>query len=295
MMLYKKAFAATLIAIGILVSTTALGADAFDPNPNPTTTTTIVPGSIQLIVPFAGTGGRFPSSPGDSPGDYIRLVFMYSIGLAALLAIAQLVFGAVQYTASAGFPALQEASKDRMKSAVTGLILLLGAITILLTFYRPGQRDIITIDPIVSSSGNSKRTEADEKYRATAEYQARFDGVMYDMREIWKDKWVSPNPVFGNSFLDPENLILFQHLVKKLQDIEDSPSYNWATNAAGRAGYLAARRKLFHEGIMNPDGTIYNAGKWNEAKTPGLYNAYRLALRPRSWAKLEKTDAPPPK
>jgi len=219
---------------------------------------------------------------------------MYSIGLAALLAIAQLVFGAVQYTASAGFPALQEASKDRMKSAVIGLILLLGAITILLTFYRPGQRDIITIDPIVSSSGNSKRTEADEKYRATAEYQARFDGVMYEMRETWDDEWIPASPVPGTA-PDPENLILVQHLVKKLQDIEDSPSYNWATNAAGRAGYLAARRKLFHEGIMNPDGTIYNAGKWNEAKTPGLYNAYRLALRSRSWAKLEKTDAPPPK
>lgn len=91
---------------------------------------------IPLLVPIPGGASTTPT-----PIEYLRSIFLYGIGLATLLALAQLTFGAVQYTASAGFPALQETAKSRMQSAVVGLLLLIGAITILTMFYRPGQRD----------------------------------------------------------------------------------------------------------------------------------------------------------
>jgi len=45
--------------------------------------------------------------------------------------MAQLIFGAVQYTTSAGAPSLQEDAKGRMRSAIIGLALLLISIAIL--------------------------------------------------------------------------------------------------------------------------------------------------------------------
>lgn len=88
------------------------------------------PTSTPLIAPL-------PSGPTVVPLDdlngYVNAIFTYGIGLAALLAMAQLVFGAVQYTTSAGAPSLQEDAKSRMRGAIIGLILLILSVTILAT------------------------------------------------------------------------------------------------------------------------------------------------------------------
>jgi hypothetical protein len=103
-----------ILASGLLLGTFALvhAADA--------TTGT------ELIVPI---GGKTVSGP----AEYIKRIFIYLIGFAALIAVFQLIFGAVEYTASAGIPALQESAKGRMRSAVIGLALLILSATILVT------------------------------------------------------------------------------------------------------------------------------------------------------------------
>lgn len=75
-----------------------------------------------LIAPIPNT-----PNAGQSLKTYLTAVFKYGLGLAALIALAQLVFGAVQYTTSAGAPSLQEDAKSRMRSAIVGVILLIGA------------------------------------------------------------------------------------------------------------------------------------------------------------------------
>lgn len=82
--------------------------------------------AVDLIVPLPGTG----SSIAD-PGAYIRNIFVFSIGLAGLLAMAEIVFGAVQYTISAGNPSQQGDAKDRILNAIYGLLLLLSSFIIL--------------------------------------------------------------------------------------------------------------------------------------------------------------------
>lgn len=84
-----------------------------------------------LITPLPGVD----SVPTGDTGlaNYINAIFTYGIGLAALIAMAQLIFGAVQYTASAGAPSLQEDAKGRMRGAIIGLVLLILSTTILLT------------------------------------------------------------------------------------------------------------------------------------------------------------------
>ncbi len=76
------------------------------------------------------------SIPAKTPGVYLTALFQYGIGLAALIALAQLVLGAVQYTASAGAPSLREDAKGRMRGAIIGLILLLISATIMLTLNK---------------------------------------------------------------------------------------------------------------------------------------------------------------
>lgn len=134
---------------GISFSSFALATAPLDPS---RVSDPIKTGAVDLIVPIPGGDTKVPSDP----AAYLKLIFLYGIGLAALLAFAQLAFGAVQYTASAGFPALQESSKSRMRDAVIGLILLISAVSILLMVYRPGQRELESLPSALTGDARTK-------------------------------------------------------------------------------------------------------------------------------------------
>ena len=74
---------------------------------------------IKLIVPIGGTESVV------QPGEYISKVYIWSIGIAALLAMLMLVVGGIQYTLSAGSVFTREEAMGRMKNAVFGLIILI--------------------------------------------------------------------------------------------------------------------------------------------------------------------------
>lgn len=95
-----------------------------------------VSSSIPLIVPIPGQGNTTFSQTTEEPIDYLRAVYFWLIGFGALAALFMIVFGSVQYIASAGFPSLQSSAKQRILYAITGLIILLGATTLLTTFNR---------------------------------------------------------------------------------------------------------------------------------------------------------------
>lgn len=86
--------------------------------------------AVELTVPLPGTD-KDVTDP--DPAVYVRNLYTFGIGLAALFAMAQIVFGGVQYTVSAGNPSLQGDAKDRILNAIYGLILLLSAFLILQT------------------------------------------------------------------------------------------------------------------------------------------------------------------
>jgi 4-amino-4-deoxy-L-arabinose transferase-like glycosyltransferase len=64
---------------------------------------------------------------------YIRSFYLTALGLAGLLAMANIVIGALLYTLSAGSIAKREDAKDRITQAIVGLILLFGAFIVLRT------------------------------------------------------------------------------------------------------------------------------------------------------------------
>lgn len=91
---------------------------------------------IKLIVPIPVTGGVQEDAP-SNPGDYVKVIYQWAIGIAALLAMGELVLGGVQYVLAAGNPSLKHSADERMKSAVFGLIILL-TIVIILVAINPG-------------------------------------------------------------------------------------------------------------------------------------------------------------
>lgn len=96
-----------------------------------------------LIVPFGGLTSR------DTPiGDYLNAVYRWSIGLAALLAVFQIAYGGVLYILSAGSIYSQEEATGKMKSAITGLLLLL-SITLILNVINP---NLTFVNPDVTAT-----------------------------------------------------------------------------------------------------------------------------------------------
>lgn len=119
--------------------------------------------STQLITGIGGDSGGKVSDI----GRYILNIYKWGIGLAALAALAFLVFGSIEKILSAGNIASAERANERMSAAIYGLILLLAAVTILYTI-NSKITDISTpnIDKIIAGPTNEEVQTADQ-----AEYE----------------------------------------------------------------------------------------------------------------------------
>ena len=111
--------------------------------------------TLGLLVVFSGVGlGASESIPlfvkigsvtdtSGGPGEYLNAFYIWSIGVAAALAMLMIVIGGVQYTLSAGSIGSKDAAKKRITSAVLGLLILL-SITLILTTINP---KLLRLDP----------------------------------------------------------------------------------------------------------------------------------------------------
>lgn len=97
---------------------------------------------VKLIVPI-GTGANKIVSASVGPDVYVKTFYQWSIGLAALFAMLQLVVGGIQYVLAAGSISSKEAANERMRGAVTGLIILVAIVTILTTI----NPSLVTLTP----------------------------------------------------------------------------------------------------------------------------------------------------
>lgn len=79
-------------------------------------------------IEYPGGGPRARNLP-----EYIRWVFIFACGSAAILTFLMIVIGGIQYMASVGKPEARNDALDRIKKALLGLILLFGSYLILNT------------------------------------------------------------------------------------------------------------------------------------------------------------------
>ena len=101
--------------------------------------TSIEAAPLQLQVKFPCPdfpGAVCPATPEEaaqSPAAYIARLYQFALMLSGMLAFGMIIYGAIQYTVSAGNTTQQSDARDRITQALWGVALLLGAYLILYT------------------------------------------------------------------------------------------------------------------------------------------------------------------
>ncbi|MBU6141791.1 hypothetical protein KGO95_01560 [Patescibacteria group bacterium] len=110
-------------------------AAAFNPSLAPTTISQHVDSyAVKYTIPCQPTaGGTCPAESNSSPAAYIVRLYQFGLMIVGLLAFGAIVYGALKYILSAGNMADQSDAKDQITQALWGVVLLLGAYTLLYT------------------------------------------------------------------------------------------------------------------------------------------------------------------
>ncbi|MDP3880783.1 MAG: hypothetical protein Q8Q32_01190 [bacterium] len=109
-----------------------------------------IEGNVDLISPI-GQQGSSVNVKGAGLGNYINSIYLYAIGLGALLAMAVIIFGAIRYMTERGAPFKQSDAKTWIFGGIIGLIILLSA-TLILTTLNKGISDLSLTDQAVESA-----------------------------------------------------------------------------------------------------------------------------------------------
>lgn len=88
--------------------------------------------AVSLILDYPNIGGSDIEETTTIPG-VIKYIYLFSIGIAGITALLSIIIGAFQYVTSAGSPDKVKDAKDRIFSAVIGVIILLASVLILRT------------------------------------------------------------------------------------------------------------------------------------------------------------------
>lgn len=79
------------------------------------------------ILCDSGTFGTTACGESSNPGGVVTRFYNIGLALSGVLALTIIVFAGIEYTLSAGKPALQSDARDRIWQALFGLLLIVGA------------------------------------------------------------------------------------------------------------------------------------------------------------------------
>jgi len=132
----KKLFFIIIIIFILIPAHSILGADR----------------DLEVNYPTVPNAISKPSTTSVPLPEYVQYIYYFAIGLGVIIALIVLTLAGVQYMTSAGDPGKLQESKDRVISALIGLLILAGSGVILATIF-PGFviLDIKEISPTISS------------------------------------------------------------------------------------------------------------------------------------------------
>ncbi len=116
----KKIFVITLILAGFASTYWSLKVMAVDTE-------------LNFIPPCPAGGGNCQTVSGKSISEYIVRLYQFGVGFAGILAVGMIAAGAIYRGINAGNPGKQKEGEDMIKSAIWGIVLLLGSYLILKT------------------------------------------------------------------------------------------------------------------------------------------------------------------
>lgn len=208
--------------------------------------------------------------------EYLNIIITLIIGLCAVLAVIMIVVGGIEY-ATSELVSSKEAGKERIRGAILGLLLALGAWTILFTI----NPDLLRLD-VDLGCGTSTGTE---KSIGTVSYKTQDSGQVRDIKAFYLSKALTG--------LDPTycpiiRSTMFKMLIPKevLAQIFDEVPCRLLNKEACEYATSGV------EGIKNPDGSPMRASsilgifgqetsqgiafenaKWCVKNTAGMYPA----------------------
>jgi len=86
---------------------------------------------VELLLKYPKIGTSTPTSEG-LPG-FIKYIYLFALGAVGIIALLSILIGAIMYVFSAGNPSKASDAKDRIMSALLGILILLAAVLILRT------------------------------------------------------------------------------------------------------------------------------------------------------------------
>lgn len=94
--------------------------------------------ALALEIDFPEVGGLEPPAPGQKndsygPADWINYLFVFALGIVGLVIIGSVVYAGAQYMTAGGSESKVSEAKDRIKSALIGLLILVGSYIFLYT------------------------------------------------------------------------------------------------------------------------------------------------------------------
>ena len=210
----------TLIAAGSFCVTlsphTALAADTSDSKPILFRLNIGIPGSKFIA-------GQDITLTGATFGEYISALYVFFVGVAGILATVMIIYGGYKYVISRGNAGKMSDARDQITTAITGLVLSLGAYLILLTI----NPHLVKFDGFQLQSINQKLQGLEEGMSSEkGTPPATWDGnniTTYD----------ATFTTYGSSILGPDGRIW----LKALMLIESSGNPN-AESPVGACGLM---------------------------------------------------------
>ena len=85
----------------------------------------------QLLIEYPKIGEMDINKEGTTLPEIIKYIYLFSLGIVGLTAFVSIIIGAVQYITSAGNDSKMSDAKDRITSALLGILILLASVLIL--------------------------------------------------------------------------------------------------------------------------------------------------------------------
>lgn len=87
----------------------------------------------KLLIEYPKIGDIDINKEGTTLPEIIKYIYLFSLGIIGLVAFVSIIIGAVQYITSAGNDSKMGEAKDRITSALLGILILLSSVLILRT------------------------------------------------------------------------------------------------------------------------------------------------------------------
>lgn len=193
-----------------------------------------------LVLAQAKTFQELPGiSGGSSTQDYIHALYTLSISLAAILVVLKLMYAGVNYMTTDLIGSKQKA-KDDIKGALLGLLIILGAVTILntinpnllqLNFLRNADSVVAKGRPKITE--NTTFTTTVNKYTEATEKAAACGGIVKKINDgnftvICPGKEPAPDPKLKQQMdgwpVNLTNFVDYSESIKNCEELGGNPS-----------------------------------------------------------------------